>query len=558
MDKAYNCGVTLETALARTRSGLSVLPILLDGSKAPDSDRLRRSGLAYGKWGSLMERPAEDGMLAKWFDGGCGIGTICGKVSGDLIVLDFDVPGLFGWFFKACDAKGLLDLIDSLPFETTPRGGVHLYLRVPGHDLGREEPAWSDGKATIEVKGNGCYVVSSPTPGYRMIRLDLTSIPRVDLAAFETLYDIARAFNHDHSLGRDYAARHRWTDRSVKSRLRGVTTQPEEGGNATSVPGLEMGAVRRCDGLTLVPPGDDFNARGDVPALLRRAGWFPVRVHEDGELWRRPGKSNGHSGIWFPKNRLFHCFSSNALPLEAGKTYDPFGLYTALRHEGDYSAAARDLYRRGFGRSWGRGRYVFRNPDWRKGRPLSRAECHRLFDECSSLIEEAANSLAERLGLPAGTGAADDDADRQILGIGRDDLLSTAAAVAWEALAGYRVSGDQDDSAILSHVRIRTYKRLLSAFRWAFREQGIDVERPGFRRAAGAPDPRTVEEEEWFGEVAVRWAVERLSPRQKEVVRLHLLEEHTWDHVAMKTGRSVRTVRGNAALAIESLRRDLG
>jgi len=41
-------------------------------------------------------------------------------------------------------------------------------------------------------------------------------------------------------------------------------------------------------------PGDDFNERGDVRAVLRRHGWVLVKGG-DNEYWRRPGKTAGWS-----------------------------------------------------------------------------------------------------------------------------------------------------------------------------------------------------------------------------------------------------------------------
>ena len=96
-------------------------------------------------------------------------------------------------------------------------------------------------------------------------------------------------------------------------------------------------------------PGDDFNARGDVAALLKRHGWRPCGVRGDGnQHWTRPGKPHGTSATL--KDGVFYVFSSNAHPFEPNGAYSPFAVFAALEHGGDFEAAARDLAGQGYGR----------------------------------------------------------------------------------------------------------------------------------------------------------------------------------------------------------------
>jgi hypothetical protein len=97
-------------------------------------------------------------------------------------------------------------------------------------------------------------------------------------------------------------------------------------------------------------PGDDFNQRGNHASLLEKHGWAFVSQRRDGaELWRRPGKTDGWSATWGGVRSRFYVFSTNASPLEAGRTYDLFSLYTCFEHSGDFAAAARELANQGFG-----------------------------------------------------------------------------------------------------------------------------------------------------------------------------------------------------------------
>jgi len=93
-------------------------------------------------------------------------------------------------------------------------------------------------------------------------------------------------------------------------------------------------------------PGDDFNQRGDVSGMLTGNGW----TTRNGRQWTRPGKAHGVSGtLGVTADRQFWCFSSDAAPLEANKSYNPFALYAAFYHSGDYKAAATQLATEGYG-----------------------------------------------------------------------------------------------------------------------------------------------------------------------------------------------------------------
>ncbi len=97
------------------------------------------------------------------------------------------------------------------------------------------------------------------------------------------------------------------------------------------------------DGTT---PGDDFNAKTDPSEMLLANGW----TTRCGKKWTRPGKSHGISGtLGVTADRQFWCWSSDAAPLEANKSYNPFALFAAFYHSGDYAAAATALAQDGYG-----------------------------------------------------------------------------------------------------------------------------------------------------------------------------------------------------------------
>ena len=72
---------TLAAARLARQAGISVIPIRSDGSKRP----------ALASWKAYQQTPATDDDIDGWFESsGNGIGWVCGRVSGDLEVLDFD------------------------------------------------------------------------------------------------------------------------------------------------------------------------------------------------------------------------------------------------------------------------------------------------------------------------------------------------------------------------------------------------------------------------------------------------------------------------------------
>jgi len=100
-------------------------------------------------------------------------------------------------------------------------------------------------------------------------------------------------------------------------------------------------------------PGDDFNRRGDVRAVLQQHGWVRVKGGEN-EYWRRPGKDSREGG-WSAtlkecsEGPVFYVFSSNAAPFEPQIGYPPFAVYALLEHGGDFEQAARSLRTMGYG-----------------------------------------------------------------------------------------------------------------------------------------------------------------------------------------------------------------
>ena len=95
-------------------AGISIIPLRLDGSKAP----------AVTSWTPYRERLATDAELDQWFDRPQGIGLVCGTVSGGLEVIDFDDGSLFEpW------RQMVKPIVEKLPVVETGGGGWHVLCR---------------------------------------------------------------------------------------------------------------------------------------------------------------------------------------------------------------------------------------------------------------------------------------------------------------------------------------------------------------------------------------------------------------------------------------------
>ena len=299
--------MTIESKIAEEylAAGLSVLPAIRE-----------RKHPAIGKWKTWQERLPTVIEVQAWFanrhDAVC---VICGKVSGNLEVLDFDNHGeLFPKWKEFIPG----DLLAKLVIEQTPSGGYHVAYRCADDICGNLKLAQGErnGKLTtlIETRGNGGLILCTPTEGYSLIQSAFTNLSVLSSGERKTLFDAAYALNE---------------------KTQGAEKEPPR---------------QFDDSMFELRPGDDFNSRGNLRELLAHYGWTSLGVQSDGnEHWRRPGKSgDGNSATL--KDGVFYVFSSNAAPVEAGKAYSPFNVYAMLEHNGDYTSAANALLQCGYGK----------------------------------------------------------------------------------------------------------------------------------------------------------------------------------------------------------------
>jgi len=296
--------ILLETAQSYLASALSVLPAKHQ-NKCP----------AIKSWKAFQDRLPTATEVEAWFandhDALC---VVTGKASGNLEIIDFDHGGELFAAWSALVEENAPGVLDRLVIEQTPSGGWHAVYRCEAEVSGNLKLAQGerDGKLTtlIETRGNGGLFLCAPTPKYELVQGAFTAIPTLSSDERDMLLGAARQLNEH------------W-----------VKAEPE---SAQRIP---------VSGLL---PGEDFNRRGDVKALLEKHGWKYLYHKNDNDYYRRPGKTSGGCSASL-KDRTFFVFSSNATPFEAWKSYSPFAVYAHLEHYSDYSFAARDLASQGYG-----------------------------------------------------------------------------------------------------------------------------------------------------------------------------------------------------------------
>jgi len=142
-----------EYALRYLDLGLSVIP-LKTMSKEP-----------LIPWKEFQERLPTKEEVREWFKGkDNNIGIICGSISGNLVVIDFDDVDRFNEWYNNIEGLGYRDLVLNTWVVETGKG-IHVYFRINTNPndfkkIFRTKPKLIEG---VDVKGEGGYVVAPPS-----------------------------------------------------------------------------------------------------------------------------------------------------------------------------------------------------------------------------------------------------------------------------------------------------------------------------------------------------------------------------------------------------------
>ena len=311
----------IDTILDYIDAGLSVIPTDIT-TKAPQNHYLPNLGTG-ATWHPFTKAIVAKDEAVRWFsDRNCMPAIIGGKVSGGLEIIDVD--NHFGDADKMFQELRELtqsfsaELWDKLVIETTQRGGYHLFYRCSAptgnSKLAQRLNSKKRNDTLIEIKGEGGYVLCDPATNYTVIQGDLTNINMITDDEREFLLSACQSFNEV------------------------VTSSNHYDENYTSNTQADR-------------PGNDFNLRGDHHNLLIETGWKLVYRRGGKEYWRRPDKKVGISATFNHVPDKLYVWSPNAYPFEERKAYDKFAIYSLLKHNGNFSDAAKDLLKQGFGKA---------------------------------------------------------------------------------------------------------------------------------------------------------------------------------------------------------------
>jgi hypothetical protein len=311
------------------RLGFSIVPVKRDGSKR----------VALSRWEQYQERRCSRRDLQSWFDNDSpfAIGIICGEVSGNLEILDFDDESLIEPFEELLKSESAA-LLQKLILVETGSGKRHYIYRCVSPPGKRRVLAYNPptkgrkkGRVAIESRADGCMTIAAGSPADT--HPSGSPYRRIGGPRFADIHTLSNAERRQ--LFRLCRSLTRWVEDDKKRAKDKVfpTDSP----------------------IDVTRPGDHFNEVAEWGKdILEPIGFELVREDHDGsQYWLRPGGSHAWSVRTGLKSRngrdLMRVYSTDTEYFEPDRSYDKFAAYAAVYHRDDLSAAAADLARQDFG-----------------------------------------------------------------------------------------------------------------------------------------------------------------------------------------------------------------
>ncbi|MEM3192978.1 MAG: bifunctional DNA primase/polymerase, partial [Candidatus Parvarchaeota archaeon] len=212
--------VTIEQAMEYLNQGFSVIP-LQARDKKPLID-----------WAEYQKRKPTEEEIRQWFkDEKNNIGIICGEVSGNLVVFDFDDQEYMPFVIEDIDEVAKKTLV------VRTGKGFHVYYRIPNVSSRKLM------NLKIDIKAEGGYVVAPPSIHPSGVRYETVGKGKVSDAPSELInllieadetFPIAKAIaqvwgtelDHRHELSLGLASffrlRAKWPKEKTENLIRGV------------------------------------------------------------------------------------------------------------------------------------------------------------------------------------------------------------------------------------------------------------------------------------------------------------------------------------------------
>jgi len=283
--------------------GLSIIPV--SSTKQP-----------FKSWSQFqkVESPVAD-WHTHYAKGGY-VGIICGKVSGNLELIDIDEKNdpqhtITQEFLSLIPQP----LLDRLIIQTTVNSGSHLIYRCQEAEIEKNQKLalHSDGAVIIETRGEGGYFcthksnyqIQHGTFNLAEVEFD---IPMISKDEREFLLDTAR------SLTRYF---------------------PKEN-------------KINSDGFSYNEPAvNEFNSTFNIIELFEQNDWEVTKEDDEKVYLLRKGSKAQHSGYYFKDSKLFYCFSTSTGFIPE-RPYNHFQVLKTLENISDYRSALRRLPELGY------------------------------------------------------------------------------------------------------------------------------------------------------------------------------------------------------------------
>jgi hypothetical protein len=310
-------------------NGISVIPVRDKDEVKPDGSKFVKKS-PYRSWKQFQTRIATKEELFFMMEqhNTTAVATLCGKISGNLEVIDIDVkwlPGIDARYFN--DIRSLYpDLFSRLRIHKSPSGGYHLVYRVeesftiPGNQkLGRRLSSDAELsinpkekiKCFLETRGEGGYVLAPPSLDYS-IHQD-NPIPVLTTSERESLIALARCY-----------------DQLVKV-------------ESVAAP------IPHQDNYYDTNPFEHFNNSPEGSDVLLNHGWKQLHRSGDYVHFNRPGSTtNAIHASFIISKRVFYIFTTNTF-FENEKAYKPATALAILQFNNDKKATYTYLVQQGYG-----------------------------------------------------------------------------------------------------------------------------------------------------------------------------------------------------------------
>lgn len=323
-------------------------------------------------WEQLQNAPMTIDQVETEFRAAAYIAIITGAVSGNLELIDvdskYDLVGNLWDGYVAAIQHAAPELWAKLTVQKTQNNGYHIIYRC-AHIAGNAKLASRDGtpqevaeknaeidawntanpdktpkrhierviKTLIETRGEGGYALVYPSAGYELLQGSLLDVQEITPAEREILFSLATIYN---------------TVATTRGTAAPAAPAAPIAPAPTNVP--KPAATQTAPEIS---PWQDFIDQHSALDLLNQiTPFYELRTTRDGkgreEVLLSTTPNGDHNATYYPRENKCFIFTTNtSLPTET--PLNPFDLYVIANYgsnsTANYSAAASDLYKAGFG-----------------------------------------------------------------------------------------------------------------------------------------------------------------------------------------------------------------